>query len=128
MAPRNPPGTPRINTGSDKGYKCTNTKCQLTHLDLDAVNVDDWTCAACNKPVYVKKINSADREILVRRVRARDVKEGKDQVYWGFNFDLAHLATTSKKAEGKINGFKWKLILEGDTTRYLMPDEYVNIV
>jgi len=128
MAPRNPPGTPRINTGSDKGYKCTYTKCQLTDLDLDAVNVDDWTCAACNKPVYVKKINSNGREILVRRVRARDVKEGKDQVYWGFNFDRAHLAITSEKAEGKINGCKWKLVLGGDTTRYPMPDEYVNIV
>lgn len=128
MAPRNPLGTSRINTSSDKGYKCLDNTCDLSDLDIGKVNVENWTCDACGTPVYVKKINSSMREILVRRVRARDVLKG-EQVYVGHDFDLAYLVKSSEMGRGKKNGHQWELKMEDNGgVQYILPDEYVNIV
>ncbi|PBQ06549.1 hypothetical protein [Pseudomonas syringae] len=128
MAPRNPLGTSRINTSSDKGYKCLDKICDLSNLNIGEVNAENWTCDACGTPVYVKKINSSRREILVRRVRARDVVK-KDQVYVAHDFDLAYLVKSSEMGRGKKNAHLWELIMEGNGgVLYVMPDEYVNIV
>lgn len=125
MAPRSRQGTPRINTGSDKGYRCGT--CPLPNLLIADVNVNDWTCNVCNDPVSVKKMTSGSHLILVRRVRAQDVVKG-DQVYLGHNFDQAYLVTTSEMGRGQTNGHQWKLAMAGQGgTQYRMPDEYVNI-
>ncbi|SFB14768.1 hypothetical protein SAMN05216248_10362 [Pseudomonas simiae] len=118
---------PRINTRSDKGYKCLDDICTLTDLVRAQVNDEDWTCVACKTPVYVKKLNTAEREILVRRVRAQDVVIG-DQVYVGHNFDVAYLVKGSEMGREKTNSHLWVLkMADNGGVQYKMPDEYVNI-
>ncbi|SDY64322.1 hypothetical protein SAMN05444506_104249 [Pseudomonas syringae] len=128
MAPRNPPGTPRINTGHDIGYQCVNQKCKRSALALGAVNYDNWTCPDCDHPVHVDISYGANLTKRVRRICAKDVKQGIDQMYLPRIFETAHLVTTSEMGQGKTYTFEWRLYLTGYGMLSRMPNEYVDVV
>lgn len=128
MAPRNPPGTPRINTGHDIGYQCVNQKCKSTALALGAVNYDNWTCPSCDQPVHVEILYGANLTKWVRRICTKDVIPGIDHMYLPHLFEIAHLVTTSEMGQGKTYAFVWRLYLTGYGWLSRMPNEYVDVV
>ncbi|RON34438.1 hypothetical protein BK661_10190 [Pseudomonas frederiksbergensis] len=128
MAPRKPPRTPRIATGFDKGYTCTNPDCESEDLDRDDdLDEHTWTCKACGESVLVEMSDEDGHTRYVRRCQAQHLEQD-DFIYLDHELERAYRVKGSRKGEGKANGNKWQLGLENYTAIYVEPDRYINRV
>ena len=128
MAPRMPQRTPRITTGFDQNYTCTNAECESDALTLGTeLDEQTWTCNACGEAALIVMDDRAGNEIYVRRYQAQHVV--KDQmVYLDNNLKTAYFVLGSRQGTGKVNGSKWMLGLAELRGVYYVPDQYVNCV
>lgn len=125
MAPKKPP---RIPTGFDVQYTCTNDECELDLLDRDT-ELDDhtWTCNTCGEAVLIEMDDRAGNKIDVRRYQAQYVEKGQ-MVYLHHDLETAYFVKGSTPGMGKKNSGKVMLGLAEFRGVYFMADEYVNCV
>lgn len=128
MPPKQPPRTPRIPTGFDVSYTCTNAVCEWDVLDRET-ELDDstWTCKACDEPVLIEMDDRAGNKIDVRRYQAQHVEKGQ-MVYMAHDLKTAYFVKGSTPGMGKKYGGQVMLGLADFRGVYFMPDEYVNCV
>lgn len=128
MTPNKPRRTPRIATGNDLSYTCTNDACEFDVLDRDS-NLDDhtWTCTACGEPVLIEMDDRAGGSTHVRRYQAQEVEAGQ-MVYLDNDLSASYLVKGSSPGTGKKNGGKVMLGLAKLTGVYFVPDQYFNCV
>lgn len=130
MASKKTLRTPRLSSGFDVNYTCTNGVCKLTGRALNpATELDDttWTCKGCEDPVLIEMDDRAGRKVDVRRYQAQHVEKGQ-MVYLGHDLKAAYFVKGSSPGEGEKNAGKVMLGLANLTGVYFMPDEYVNCV
>lgn len=128
MAPKKPQRTPRIATGDDLSYTCTNDACELDVLDRDTeLDLHTWTCTACDHPVLVEMNDRAGGTIDVRRYQAQEVEAGQ-MIYLDNNLRTPYLVKGSTPGIGKKNSGKVMLGLAKFTGVYFVPDQYLNCV
>lgn len=128
MAPKKPQRTPRISTGFDKSYKCTNRECEHDILDPDIeLDNDTWTCKACDEPVLITLTNSSGRTVYVTRCQAREVVKN-NSIYLEYDISNPRRVLGTHLGTGKINGGKVMLGLQGHGGVYFVLDEYVNLI
>lgn len=120
--------TPRIATGFDKGYICTNPDCESTNLDPDDdLNDRTWTCNTCGESVLVEMADDAGtKKYQVRRHPAKDLVPG-DYIVQEHDLQGGILRVLgSSQAHGKGN--KWFLGLQGFGSLTVEPDRYFNCI
>lgn len=120
--------TPRIATGFDKSYTCTNPDCESNDLNRDT-GLDDstWRCKACGDPALIVMADDAGHTRHVRRCQAQDVEQD-DYIYLDHDIDHVYRVLGSRKGTGQKNGDKWMLGLANHAGVYFAPDQYVNRV
>lgn len=130
MAPKKPQRTPRIATGFDVNYTCTNNSCNWTGRVLNPASELDnktWTCTGCGDPVLIEMDDRAGHKVDVRRYQAQYVEAGQ-MVYLHNDLKTAYFVKGSSPATSLKYAGQVMLGLANLAGVYFMQDEYVNCV